>query len=149
MFQSLEDRRRAATPNLLAVLLVALLALTFAASVSADTPELSGLPSSYWGTVTINGESVGQAVTITAWIDASPVATTTTRMSGGESVYVLDVPGDEGDLIRFRAGSAPAGSTIGNSECLVGGRYAGRSPTSHCRGDDGHVPRHGPEWYLD
>lgn len=77
-------------------------------SVNAAPP----LPSRFYGTVKINGENAREGTIIRALINGLVVATTTAIMYQGESVYSIDVPGDdpttpeieggkEGDMIRF------------------------------------------------
>ena len=77
-------------------------------SVNAAPP----LPSSFYGTVKFNGENVREGTIIRALINGRVVATSYAMLYQGESVYALDVPGDdpttteieggkEGDMIRF------------------------------------------------
>ena len=73
------------------------------------------LPSRFYGTAMINGENVVEGTIIRALINGRVVATTSAVMYQGESVYSIDVPGDdpatpdieggiEGDMIRFMLG---------------------------------------------
>jgi len=77
-------------------------------SVNAAPP----LPSRFYGTVKINGENALEGTIIRALINSRVVATTSAIMYQGESVYTIDVPGDdpttpeieggkEGDVMRF------------------------------------------------
>jgi hypothetical protein len=73
------------------------------------------LPSSFYGTAKINGENALEGTIIRALINGRVVATTSAVIYQGESVYTIDVPGDdpatpeieggiEGDMIRFMLG---------------------------------------------
>lgn len=70
------------------------------------------LPSSFYGTAKFNGENVSEGTIIRALINGRVVAVSYTILNQGESVYAIDVPGDdpttpeieggkEGDMIRF------------------------------------------------
>lgn len=94
-----------------------LILLTFGI-VSAVPP----LPSGFYGTVHVSGNSVPDSTVITASINGTQYATTHTFMYSGDSVYVLEVLGDdpetatiieggvEGDTIQFRINGLPAQS---------------------------------------
>jgi hypothetical protein len=73
------------------------------------------MPSSFYGTAKINGENALEGTIIRALINGRVVATTSAVIYQGESVYTIDVPGDdpatpeieggiEGDMIRFMLG---------------------------------------------
>lgn len=77
------------------------------------------LPSSFYGTVTINGNNAPVGTVVSAWINGVQYAFSQTILYGTQSVYSLDVPGDdpatpaieggvEGDAIEFRIGGQPA-----------------------------------------
>ena len=53
------------------------------------------LPSSFYGTVQINGENVEEGTVISAWIEGVQYASTTTIFHEGVSVFAIDVPGDD------------------------------------------------------
>ena len=76
------------------------------------------LPSSFWGTVQVNGENVPDGTQITAWIYGMQYGQTQTMLYEGQSVYALVVPGDDlsttpveggtqGAQIEFRIADAP------------------------------------------
>jgi len=89
---------------------------------AAGTPVLAvpPLPSSFYGTVKVNGANVPEGTQVTAWVDGVRYAYTTVLIYQGDTVYALDVPGDEqetpetieggvqGDVIVFRVGGVPA-----------------------------------------
>jgi len=85
-------------------------------SVESDAPPL---PSSFYGTVTLDGAAVPAGTPIAAWVGGLKVAETLTTLAGSNSVFVLDVPGDrpatpeveggrEGQPILFRVGGYAA-----------------------------------------
>jgi hypothetical protein len=59
---------------------------------AAETPPL--LPSSYWGTVKLNGENIEAGEIITAWMDGRQVASAEVTIFNEESVYSIKVPWD-------------------------------------------------------
>lgn len=75
------------------------------------------LPSSFYGTVNENGENVPVGTIITAWINGVQYGITESLVYLGQSVYALDVPGDDpstvgiieggihGDTVVFKIGS--------------------------------------------
>ena len=76
------------------------------------------LPSSFWGTVQVNGENVPDGTQITAWIYGMQYGQTQTMLYEGQSVYALVVPGDDlstapveggtqGAQIEFRVDGVP------------------------------------------
>ena len=62
---------------------------------SSPVDAVPPLPSSFWGTVTVNGASVPAGLPISAWINGVQYAVTTTLIYGSDSVYSLSVPGDD------------------------------------------------------
>lgn len=76
----------------LSLLLVVVAGLFTIQAARADTPP--PLPSSFFGTVKIHGANVPTGTMVTAVINGTQYAYTSTVMSGGNSVYSLDVPGD-------------------------------------------------------
>jgi len=99
---------------LLAVALVAL----FAPTVRAVPP----LPSTFYGTVKVDGANVADGTVVSAWIDGAKYAETATFTFSGESWYSVDVLGDdpdtpekdggqEGDTVVFLIGSYEADQT--------------------------------------
>jgi len=89
------------------VVLIALLAPGVAVAQGQEPP------CRFYGTVRVDGAYVPDGTQVTATIDGMVLTwTTTTKSSSPESVYVLDVPGDdsltaernggaEGDVVRF------------------------------------------------
>jgi hypothetical protein len=80
------------------------------------------LPSSFYGKITLDGADVPEGTRLEAWIGDLLVAFTTTEMYQGDSVYSLDIAGDdtstqgieggvEGDVIYFKLAGFPAGQT--------------------------------------
>lgn len=96
-----------------------LLSLTLFSTVGAVPP----LPSSYWGSAKLNGANLPEGTILKAAIDGEEYAAGVVEIVGGESVYSLDVPGDEaatpsvieggitGDTIQFMLGTTPADQT--------------------------------------
>lgn len=77
--------------------------------VSADSPPI--FPSSFWGTVKIDGANVEAGTIITAEIGGEVVASTEVALDNGDTVYVFIIPGDEsmeGNRIDFYIGGQPA-----------------------------------------
>ena len=79
-------------------------------------------PSSFYGTAKVDGENVPVGATITAFINGVQYAFSDILFYEGETVYSLDVPGDDpetpaieggvaGDTIVFRINSLPAQQT--------------------------------------
>ena len=80
------------------------------------------LPSSFYGTLTLNGSNVVEGTVIEALINDKMVGESQTLMYEGKSVYSIDVNGDdssttqveggkEGDLISYRIGGLIAKET--------------------------------------
>ena len=101
------------------VLVTVLLGLSLAGAVQAAPPPL---PSSFYGTVEVDGANVPGGTIISAWIDGVQYAQGTTSFYAGDSVYGIDVPGDhpdtpekdggvDGDTITFRIGDLGADQT--------------------------------------
>lgn len=84
---------------------------------------LPPLPSSYYGTVKINGANVPADTIVSAWINGGKFAYSAVTLISGQTVYSLDVPGDdpfttdvveggvEGDIIVFHIGNLVANQT--------------------------------------
>jgi hypothetical protein len=96
--------------HFIVLLCITILLMPFS-SVNAAPP----LPSSFYGTAKINGENVREGTIIRALINGRVVAVSYAMLVQGESVYAIDVPGDdpatpeieggiEGDTIRFMLG---------------------------------------------
>jgi len=94
--------------------------LTLVSMVGAVPP----LPVTVYGRAQLNGVDVAPGSLVVAWIDGTPIAQTSTIHSGNQSVYVLDIPGDEswdpetnptppaGAIITFTLAGIPAPQTI-------------------------------------
>lgn len=97
----------------------ALFAICLNASAVLAFPSL---PSSFYGTVQNNRENVAEGIIIEAFINDQLVAQGFTQMYEGDSVYSLDINGDdadtpaqdggkEGDTIVFKVGGVAAEQT--------------------------------------
>jgi hypothetical protein len=93
----------------------------FMTSVSS-TQTVQPSPSSFHGTVAVNGSHVPVGTTVTAWINGVQYGSAAATLSNGKTVYKLDVPnnppavpgkhkGKEGDTIIFHIGGLTAGQT--------------------------------------
>ena len=80
------------------------------------------LPSSFYGIVVLNNANLPEGTTIEALINGQVVTTGKTQMYQGQSVYAVDVPGDDlssgvieggrdGEVIAFRVGGNMAEQT--------------------------------------
>jgi hypothetical protein len=83
---------------------------------------IPALPSSFYGTLKVNGENVPDGTLVQALINDQVVAQAYTQTYQADSVYALDVPGDdtdtsvqdggrENDTIKFEIGGALADQT--------------------------------------
>jgi hypothetical protein len=85
--------------------------------VTLALPETAGafppLPSSLYGKVKVDGANVPDGTLLEAWINERVVASCITQAYQGDSVYSIDIPGDdtstqeveggvEGDVINFK-----------------------------------------------
>ncbi len=88
----------------------------------ANVHAVPPLPSSFYGTVTLNGEDLPEGTIIRALIDGEVYASTASQLYQGNSVYSLIVAGDDpattaveggvaGDTIQFRVGGNLASQT--------------------------------------
>jgi len=82
--------------------------LVFSQAVLAAAPP--PIPSSFWGTVKYNGENVTVGATVTAWINGVWYASNLTELYEGNTVFSLDVPGDQTDTPAIEGGKA--GDTV-------------------------------------
>lgn len=92
--------------------------LAFPRVVKAFPP----LPSSFYGVVKLNNNNLPDGTTVEAIINDQVVASAYTQTYKGESVYAIDVPGDdssttlveggvEGDIIHFKVGGIEVDDT--------------------------------------
>lgn len=88
-----------------ALFTLGLLLINFTA-VSAVPP----IPSSFYGTVKDGSRNVASGTPITAWINGIEYASTTAFIDNGDSVYTINVPGDDPDTPGVDGGSP--GDTI-------------------------------------
>ncbi len=99
-------------------LLICLTSLFVAEPVLAFPP----LPSSFYGKVKVDGENVPDGTVVEAWINGEVYAEAKTQTYQGDSVYAMDVTGDdastndveggiEDDKIEFRVAGQPAGQS--------------------------------------
>ena len=108
--------------RIVVIALTLIVLFAFVASVAAQ-PGPPPLPSSFWGTVRINGQNVPVGTEISAWINGTRYAWMASfTYPGWGSVYALDVPGDQigtpqieggkaGDMVRFKVGNYWADQT--------------------------------------
>ncbi len=92
--------------------LICILALTLVLAVVSAQPALAfpPLPSSFFGTVKINGANVPLGTVVSARINGVQYASTTVQLYQGNTVYSLDVPGEDTDVPGIQGGSE--GNTI-------------------------------------
>lgn len=69
------------------------------------------LPSSFYGEAKIDGAYVPAGTTVAAWINGERILQVTTTISGGASVYTINVPGDDPDTPNAVEGGV-SGNTI-------------------------------------
>jgi hypothetical protein len=100
-------------------LLICLVSLFMTIPVMAIPPAM---PSSFYGTLKVNGENVPDGNLVQALINGQVVAKGYTQTYQGDSVYAMDIPGDdtdtgvqdggrENDTIKFEIGGAMADQT--------------------------------------
>ncbi len=86
------------------------------------------LPSSFYGTVKINGLNAAVGTSVTAWINGVQYAGTTSLSYNSDIVYSLDVPGDDSETTGVIEGGV-AGDTvvfhIGNYVAIQTGSWSG------------------------
>jgi hypothetical protein len=98
--------------NVIALGLTIGLLLISAAAVLAGPPPL---PSSFYGAVKVNGANVPVGTIVSAWINGVKYVETTVLLYAGDTVYSLNVPGDDpetpgieggvsGDIVVFHIG---------------------------------------------
>lgn len=103
---------------LLSLFITCLLGLTTTGPALAFPP----LPSSFYGRVQVNGGNAPEGTLVRALINGQVYAEGRVQMYQGDSVYSLDVRGDdsetperdggaEGDMIQFEVGGVLAGQT--------------------------------------
>jgi len=106
-------------PRILTLFVILCLAALALPSPAGAFPPL---PSSLWGTVKQDGANVADGTLVEALIGSRVFASTSTQTYQGDSVYALDIPGDdtstaaieggvEGDTIQVRVGGYLASQT--------------------------------------
>ena len=106
--------------KILTLLLIITLANLF--NVIPALALIPPLPSSFYGTVKVNGENIADGTMVKALINGQVYATGYTQTYEGNSVYSLDIPGDDsstttieggrdGDTVQFMIGEAQAVET--------------------------------------
>jgi len=94
--------------RMLIMVIFLLTGLVFGQAVLAAAPP--PLPSSFYGTVKFNGENVAVGATVTAWINGVWYADSLTELYQANTVFSLDVPGDQTDTPAIEGGKA--GDTV-------------------------------------
>lgn len=103
------------TTRILLAFYLACLALVSQVGAAYAVPPL---PSGFWGAARFNGQDAPPGAQVTAWINGLPYAVTTTQLYQGQTVYSLDIPGDDpattaieggvpGDLVQFTIDAFP------------------------------------------
>lgn len=90
---------------------ILLLACTALLTHFAPAWAVPPLPSSFYGSVQINGADLQPGDTISAWINGVKYAETSPAWDDGDTVYSLDVPGDDSDTPVVIEGGVP-GDTV-------------------------------------
>ena len=101
------------------VFVLLLITLTATGYVLASPPPI---PSSFYGTVSINGENAPLNVQVSAWINGQWIMSVPVTMHNGTTMYSMDIPGDNlstseieggrhGDEVFFHIGFQPADQT--------------------------------------
>ena len=83
------------TTRIASVLVATIVLLALSPTVAEAVPPW---PSSFYGTVKLNGSNVPEGTTVSAWIGGVQYADTETTTWEGDSVYSIDVPGDDPDM---------------------------------------------------
>ena len=91
------------------------------AALAAAAPDAPPIPSAFYGAARLDDADGRHRHAVSAWIGGVKYAETPARFVGGDSVYTIDVPGDdpdtpgvveggqEGDLVAFQVGGLAAG----------------------------------------
>ena len=95
----------------IALALGILLILMTGSAGLADAPPL---PASVWGTVKAYGLNVSEGTLVSAWIDGVKYVESTTTFAGADSVYTIDVPGDDPETPGIEGGREGDTITFGN-----------------------------------
>jgi len=85
-------------------LALALILQTLAGVLPVQAAEAPPLPSSFYGTVTLDGADVPAGTPVTAWVRGVQVAQAPSRTTDGDAVYVIDVPADDPATTQIEGG---------------------------------------------
>jgi hypothetical protein len=108
--------------RLFRISLPVLILYVFLLSTPTSARAVPPLPSSFYGVVKLNGANVPDGTLVQAVINEKVIAYSQTQTYQGDSVYALDIPGDdtsttaveggaEGDTISFKIGGILAGQS--------------------------------------
>jgi hypothetical protein len=90
------------------ILFLLIVSMLFVAAADFPPP----LPSSFYGTVKVNGANVPIGTVVSAWIAGVQMASGNSILYGGESVYFFNVPtGPENAVIIFKVAGKAASQT--------------------------------------
>lgn len=70
------------------------------------------LPASFYGTVKVDGENVSAGTKVSAWINGVKYAETTVQFYAGDSVYSLNVAGDDPATLGVIEGGVPGDTVV-------------------------------------
>ncbi len=102
--------------KVLIYLMILVILIIYPSNALAEPPPL---PSSFYGTVKVDGKNVPTGTSITAWIRGVRYgAPATVTLYKNDTVFSLSIPGDElsteqveggvgGDVVQFRIGNQP------------------------------------------
>jgi PKD repeat protein len=93
-------------PKIALTLCLLAMAMTYTSALAAPPP----IPSTFYGTVQVKGEDVPAGTSVSAWIDGVRYAETVSMEANGDSVFAIDVPGDNPDTSIVEGGAE--GDTI-------------------------------------
>ena len=91
--------------------LTLILALTLLFASFTSVKAVPPLPSSFYGTVLVNGGNIPEGTIVSAWIDGVQYASMLSEMFEGDSIYYFEVPGDDPTTTEKIEGGV-AGDTI-------------------------------------
>ena len=102
---------------------VVVLSMIFFLAVNVQSVfAFPSLPSSFYGTIKVNGFDVPEGILVEALINGNVVVSGSVKLYEGHSVFSMNVPGDdsdtevddggkEGDIVSFRVGGQMADQT--------------------------------------
>lgn len=101
------------------IITASLIALALTLSSLTPASAFPPLPSSFYGTIKQDGENIPDGTLVEALIDGEVMATFLSETYQGDSVYSLDIPGDDATTDKVEGGTA--GQTV---QFRVGGVLA-------------------------